>query len=524
MTPAQDTTFNSSLLANGSTANDVPPIEADAQFHESEPQSYDIHAGQIAVSSLGNSAHIESHIEPNESHIIPTTCTQPSQSTVQPESHHNISLTNELSHSFQMIPSPSGPAMAELAESNARLMTELANLKYQNDCLSHSLNSVNANNQELSRITSKQVAEITELRAALEKVTITNDVTHQLQQELGSHMRTVNVLVGEKTELVGKLQSKEQSIKEYDAQVMELQGRLKASRFRVAELEKDINTMAQLKQTKPSENTSVLVAQLDQLTEENKRLQKLYQDVSDDNTESHHQLASKTKEIDSMKNAMSSKNTELEMLRIRLQQLTDVDAQKVDDQLQQLGEQRESETERQVIELQNMISEITNDRDRIEQQYKTYVKHLTDESATMTQRIDELSRQNEKLARREESLVDHTRDLEKQIQKQISTQQRLAALKDEQVKAQPNVTGENAHNIDETVKALHIKLDECEKAKAKLHVSKCNLIQCCEKLGGAIKEGSQRAFSEGGNRSHCHLLVLNLTRNAMIHVAAWRVN
>lgn len=388
---------------------------------------------------------------------MPTAYVRPANNML-PESGQNAPLVD--------------PAVAELAHSNGRLVAEVANLKHHIDSLSHSLQSTHADNQELTRVTANQRTEIDELRAALQRSADASGTAQKLQQELDSHVRTVNVLVGEKAELLAKLQSKEQSIKEYDAQAMELQGRLKASRFRVAELEKDINTMAQLKQTKSSDANATTAAQLDQLAEENKRLQKQCQDVCDDNTEHHHQLASKTKEIDSMKNALSAKSTELEMLRIRLQQLTDVDVRKVDEQLQQLSDQRESDTERQVIELQNMISEITNDRDRIEQQYKTYVKHLTDESAAMNRRIDELSRQNEKLAKREESLVGHTRDLEKQIQKQISTQQRLAALKDDGVSSHSGAAaGEKVSSNDEVVNALRAKLDECEKANAALHVS-----------------------------------------------------
>lgn len=355
---------------------------------------------------------------------------------------------------------------------------ELLHLKQQSQELSQTLHSTNIENQELKLTTAKQFNEINQLKAALHQLNEQNNNNQQLQQELDSHVKTVNILVGEKAELVGKMQAKEQCIKESDSQIMELQGRLKASRFRVAELEKDITTVSQLKQSKANGPDHTLSAEIEQLAEENKRLQKLYQELSDDNTENHHQLVIKTKEIDSMKNVLNARNNELEMLRIRLQQLNDtnVDNVSVTDQLHS-REQRESESERQVIELQNMISDITNDRDRIEQQYKTYVKHLTTESTTMTQRIDELTKHNEKLSKREESLVLHVRDLEKQIQKQISTQQRLAALKEDNVQSQTNAPPEQLSNHDETLHAFQTKLDECEKERVILRVSRFSYLK-----------------------------------------------
>lgn len=469
--PTQDTNIMSQS-ADSNSVNAIPMIEMDLQPNHLQQ------CNTVESSQLGNffAAKDVNMCADNNVNITKPIQSASYESTEVIQQMPQFNYHTPVSHENQSIVSMqygNVDAIEMIPELNSQSSLELIHLKQQNLEISQALHSTHVENQQLKLTTAKQFSEVNQLKAALQQLNEQNNNNQKLQHELDSHVKTVNILVGEKAELVGKLQAKEQWIKETDSQIMELQGRLKASRFRVAELEKDITTKSQLNQSKANGPERALGAQIEQLTEENKRLQKLNQELNDDNTENHHQLVVKTKEIDSMKNVLNAKQNELEMLRIRLQQLNDtnVDNVNVSDQLHS-REQRESESERQVIELQNMISDITNDRDRIEQQYKTYVKHLTTESTSMTQRIDELTKHNDKLSKREESLVHHVRDLEKQIQKQISTQQRLAALKVDNVQPPTNASPEQSTNHDETLRAIQTKLDECEKERANLQVSR----------------------------------------------------
>lgn len=453
---------NSVVCTNGNTKDAVPINEIDVQAIDGQNfNAIHTNVAENAVSLEPTMGTVDSNAIPYPANVAAHEVHQ----FIQPElNHYHIPAAYAINQSHSAIPQAPPATNVEMANAlNAQSAAEISQLKAHNEAILQSMQLVNVENHELKSTTARQLNEINELRIALQRSSEHYNVNQKMQQELESHIKTVNILVGEKAELVAKLQSREQSTKDSDSQIMELQGRLKASRFRVAELEKDIGTITQLNQKNNGIDQNS-TAHIEQLTEENKRLQKLLQDACDDNTENHHQLVVKTKEIDSMKNVLNAKNNELEMLRIRLQQLNDTDMQKVvvDDQSHPT-EQRETEMERQVIELQNMISEITNDRDRIEQQYKTYVKHLTSELGTTTQRVEELTKQNEKLAKREESLVDHIRDLEKQIQKQISTQQRLAALKEDGVKP-PTVASADKHiRSDDATKSIQTVLDECQK-------------------------------------------------------------
>lgn len=332
-------------------------------------------------------------------------------------------------------------------------------------------------NHELSVKVTQQHSAIEKLNDEVEQLrgsTTTTNTIEQLQRDLSVHIQTVNILVGEKADLLAKLQRHQQQINEYESSNIELQGRLNASRHRVTELEKDLSTLEKSHQ-KYDGSQQALCTELETIQEDNKRLKRSHQEAMDETTEVQHQLVLKAKEIEDLKNTLDERNKDLEMTKLRLEQMTAGDLIQSDDSIN-VDQQQKLDTERQIIELQNMVSELTGDRDRVQQQYQTYVQHLTKETTVLQQRVQELSKSNEKLTKREESLVGHVRDLERQFQKQITTQQRLAALRVDDKSKNDNDTTSIANGADnltsEEVKVLHEKLIVVEKEKSDLNVSK----------------------------------------------------
>lgn len=334
-------------------------------------------------------------------------------------------------------------------------------------------------NHELSVKVTQQHAEIEKLRNEIgaRNETDSNAVSiiEKLRHDLNAHIQTVNVLVGEKADLTAKLMRCQQQIAEFESANIELQGRLNASRHRVNELEKDLSTLEKSHQ-KFDGSQQALCTELETLQEDNRQLKRSKQEACDETAEVQHQLQLKMKELDELRSTLDARTKELDMARLRLEQMTagDLIRSEVAEPAESLAtEQQKQDAERQIIELQNMVSELTGDRDRTQQQYQTYVQHLTKESTTQQQRIDELTKSNEKLAKREQSLVAHISELERQFQKQISTQQRLAALRDEgtnKVQSSDDATGASVDN--EKIDALHTKLAALEKERNDLNVRK----------------------------------------------------
>lgn len=374
--------------------------------------------------------------------------------------HHHLQQTNPIGH-YQF------PVIAETANDSVKF-------QQQNQELNDLLQVERMRTHELSVKVTQQHSTIEGLTTELNELRKCANTIAAMQQQISAHTQTVNILVGEKSDLMAKVQQRDQRLADYESESVELQGRLKASRHRVAELEKDLNTLAQSHQ-KYDGSQQVLCTELETLQEENKHLKRLHQESCDENTEFQHQLAQKLKEIDELKVIVGAKNKELEMAHVRLEQLTGGDPMQPAsasttnaEHTQPDGQQRLLDAERQVIELQNMISDMTSDRDRTQQQYQTYVQHLTSETATQTQRIQELAKANEKLTKREQSLINHVQELEKQIQKQISTQRRLAALRDEE---KPNTGSDASPSSGSDMMALQEKLQAIDKEKSDLNVS-----------------------------------------------------
>lgn len=331
-------------------------------------------------------------------------------------------------------------------------------------------------NQELSVKVTQQHAEIEKLR---HEVNTRNDAdsniaatVDKLRHDLSAHVQTVNVLVDEKADLMAKLMRCQQQVAEFESANIELQGRLNASRHRVNDLEKDLSTLEK-SHLKYDGSQQALCTELETLQDENRQLKRSKQEACDETAEVHNQLQLERKEVEELKATLDVRNKELDMARVRLEQMTAGDLIRTDvsEVHDSQTDQQKLDAERQIIELQNMISELTGDRDRTQQQYQTYVQHLTKESSTQQQRIQELTKSNEKLTKREQSLVQHISELERQFQKQISTQQRLAALRDEEPSADASKqsTTNNAGANDQ-INALQSKLAALEKERNDLNV------------------------------------------------------
>lgn len=500
----------SSVNTNGNSCienkqNDtIPQIQTQIQSAPPPPQlqlqqqqqQINMHFGAFDPTPFDSTKIFDQH-SPVENLVgsqseIPLNVTAPANlGTNVPQSMHAVDTYPQFSN-FNQTQQPSFPALSSAFSENSQLCmsahpnqesqmiqmaaADLAQLEQRNQELVNLLQVEKVRNHELSIKVTQQHSTIEELSRELSQFRQNGQSIEQLQQQVNAHIQTVNILVGEKSDLTAKLQQKDQKLNEYESQCVELQGRLNASRHRVAELEKDLNTLAQSHQ-KYDGSQQALCTELETLQEDNKRMKRLHQEACDENTEIQHQLALKTKEIDELKNIISAKSSELEMARVRLEQLTGGDLTQSNDtpNTNQHHEQQLLDSERQIIELQNMISELTNDRDRTQQQYQTYVQHLTSETTTMNQRIQELTKANDKLTKREESLVNHVQELEKQIQKQISTQRRLAALRDDEKPKIDDVNKESGQSdstplVKEELNALREKLNAIEKEKADLNV------------------------------------------------------
>lgn len=318
-------------------------------------------------------------------------------------------------------------------------------------------------NHELSAKVAQQQSVIQSLQTNLNQTsqhdTRASSEVDRLKNELASHSKTISILVAERGEQQAKIAQFQQEAMASVGTIEELQGRLNASRYRVTELEKELSSL-ESSQKKFDQSRQSLCTELENAQEENKRLLKISQDANDETTNVQHQLTVKSKEVDGLKVDVNQKTSEIELLKLRVEQLTSGDVIVANDSIL-FGQEHKLAMEKQITELQNTVSALSGEGERIEQQYQTYMQHLTKESTALRYRVEELVETNERAAKREEGLLTHIRDLERQIQKQISTQQKLSQQRDE-VRLDESGGARVSGAVDESKQVLLEKLAHLE--------------------------------------------------------------
>lgn len=331
------------------------------------------------------------------------------------------------------------------------------------------LNGERYRNQELSVQLLNKNSHIEELKTEIQRLRVENltKVTMEigpLQEQLNAHVQTIGVLVGDKAELAASLNKFQGLAKEKINEVEELQGRLNASRHRVQVLEKDINSIKS-SHDKYDSTQQRLCTELESTQEEMRLLKKQLDDSNDERAELQQKLLLKNKDIDRLENELTATKSELNLSQLRVEQFSSGDVIESDSKIETLTQQKRF-FEQQVQELQQMVQQIGAERDQASQQYQNYVQQLNKEGANLTQKLQEYGAENERLLKREESLVKHVGDLERQIQQQITKQKNYKDIQREEVVHTDTKSIAN----DEQLTILSIKCEQLEVARIHMEV------------------------------------------------------
>lgn len=273
-----------------------------------------------------------------------------------------------------------------------------------------------------------------------------------LQEQLRAHVQTIGVLVGEKAELAAGLNKFQGLANQKCEEVEELQGRLNASRHRVQVLEKDL---ADVRQSREQYNTGQerLCSELEASQEERNTLQKRLEDASDDIGELNQKLSLKNKDIDRLEIELTAARSEISLTNLRVQQFSAGDSLESDRTVEQLTQQK-LHFERVNQDLQKMVQQLGAERDQSNAQYQSYVQQLNKDSATLAAQLQEYIGENERLSKREESLVKHVGDLERQIQQQMTKQKNFKEVHGNRV---DSVTEDSLNNSIAKSTALEVE-------------------------------------------------------------------
>lgn len=278
-----------------------------------------------------------------------------------------------------------------------------------------------------------------------------------LQEQLQYHIQTFGILVGEKTELSTSLNQSQATVKQKTAECEELQSRLRASRHRVNELEKEVNSLKAVK-VNVDKNVQEHNREIERLKLEYGMLKDQFTEVSDESTEVKEKLNMKTNELLTLQQELQEKNSQLSLAQLRIQQLTVGENLQIESQLETLNQQKIS-LEQQIADLTQTVKLVSSERDQASQQYQQYVQQLNAQLQNLAGQLEEKNKDNESLSKREQSLVKHIGELEKHLQ-QLQSEKLNMVPAVEDTSPRVKEMEDNIHAMEKEMVELNKKCSE----------------------------------------------------------------
>ena len=187
-------------------------------------------------------------------------------------------------------------------------------------------------------------------------------------------------------------------------EVEELSGRLKASRQRVADLERNYST-ANSSSQKHEQLGKEYSKEVDRLKLDLYKANKSAEEAQQRNSELQGKLQEKVSQYSKLEDSMIELKGKLEMTELYVQQLQNqgVDSEATQEQIQQLMTEK-TEMQSRVSHYEDAFQKLTTERDQLSEQYQQYIDQLKDRDVQLQQQITLLSEEKFQLLQKVEEL------------------------------------------------------------------------------------------------------------------------
>ncbi|XP_055903800.1 golgin subfamily A member 2 [Eupeodes corollae] len=236
------------------------------------------------------------------------------------------------------------------------------------------------------------------------------------QNNNSSSIDTIQILITEKAALSSELNMLRNFCREKELENEELQAQFQLTSKRLQDLQNEFTHERQSMNEFKSKNLTLQV----QLEETRSK----YDDQAEHLEETKKLFALEKDRSQSLSKELKEAKNELELTKIRINQLSDEASVTQDNRVESLT-QTQFMYEQQIRDLQAMVQQLTSDKEQSNQQYQTYVQHLNTEVTALNEKNGELAEECSKLQERERQFIDHISGLEKEIQKSISRQDQV---------------------------------------------------------------------------------------------------
>uniref|UniRef100_A0A1S4H6E3 Golgin subfamily A conserved domain-containing protein n=1 Tax=Anopheles gambiae TaxID=7165 RepID=A0A1S4H6E3_ANOGA len=362
-----------------------------------------------------------------------------------------------------------------IANANADLgpQNTILELESEKADLGRQLNAERLENDELRLRLRNNQSLVDELKLEIDRLRLENSTRltvemGPLQEQLQMQIQAVGVLVGEKAELTASLGRCKSLLQERSAETDELQRRLQDSASAVQRLEREL-TEAKSQGQRYERLEETIASQVGEYQREAERFRKLHDELQEDLAELRQKLTVRNEEYQAAQQSLEQVRSELGLAKVRIDQLTTDDGQDYNAKIESLTQQNLIKAQ-QIKDLQDVIKQIGTERDQSSQQYQNYVLHLNKEISNLAEKIQELTDENNRLAKSEEAAVRFANELERQIQQQMQRQQSVY------VAGQEGPAGEGDGKWREQAEQLTAELDGLRQSYDKLAREKEELM------------------------------------------------
>ncbi|KAG1714782.1 Golgin subfamily A member 2 [Nymphon striatum] len=254
-----------------------------------------------------------------------------------------------------------------------------------------------------------------------------------LKEQLQVHIQTIGILVAEKTELQSALSQSQRAAKQKTGidfklgEVEELDGRLKASRQRLTDLDKELQNIRSSRNQ--FENDSKKYSkEVDRLKLELYKLKKSCEENRNENSELVQKLQIKSQDNKKLDDELVELKKKLSLSVLRVQQLSSNYNADIQSQLEQLNETN-IELESRVSQYKESFQKLSTERDSLTEQYQQYIQQLNqqiisvrDELDTTVDECKKLEKENNLLSSQKENVNIGTGYIDSEKAKEFTTE------------------------------------------------------------------------------------------------------
>ncbi|XP_071154943.1 golgin subfamily A member 2-like isoform X1 [Mytilus edulis] len=237
-----------------------------------------------------------------------------------------------------------------------------------------------------------------------------------LKEQLQVHIQTIGILVAEKTETQSQLNQSQKLAETRFNEIEELSGRLKASRQRVADLERSLSTTSSSSQ-QFQKSSKDYAKDVDRLKLDLYKANKSNEELQQQTSELSGKLQAKVTECTGLEQSIDELKNKLEMAELYSKQVSShQDGGQESLKIVETLKQEKEELLTKIHEYTEAFQRVSTEKDQLSEQYQQYMDQLQGHNKKLTEQITSLTEDRENLLTSQHDLESSILELQRRLE------------------------------------------------------------------------------------------------------------